>query len=108
MRSLNYFILIDLFLVRDLSPRLLQILGTDEVFDNARPHPDPLPSVFAALRRDHAETKVKADAERGQPAAISVLSVDRPANPATIFCKNAGNVSPSPSVFALLQRDHKI
>jgi hypothetical protein len=52
--------------------------------------------------------KVKADAARGQPAVISVLSVDRPANPAAGFSEDAGNVSSSPSVFALLQRDHKI
>ena len=38
---------------------------TDEINDDVRPHPGPLPYVFASLRRDRAETKGEGGQERG-------------------------------------------
>jgi len=62
----------------------------------ARPHLCPLPSVFAALRRDRA--KAKGDGGRGEDFGNHGLGdlIDCPANPGARIFKGTANDSPSP------------
>jgi hypothetical protein len=56
----------------------------------------PLPSVFAALRRDRAEAEGEGGQERKSHSLVSGFANERPANPVTQIFKGAANDSPSP------------